>query len=55
MELMALEQACLSFLWSLLFLQVWYALGYHQPSAGPRLQIRGHATKVLLAKIRIHV
>lgn len=38
MKPLVLKQACLGFLRSMLFLQVWCALGYHQPSAGPRLQ-----------------
>lgn len=33
MEPLALEQACLSFLWSMLSLQVWCAQGYSQPRA----------------------
>lgn len=45
MKPLVLKQACLGFLRSMLFLQVWSALGYHQPSAGPRLQIREHATE----------
>lgn len=45
MKPLVLKQACLGFLRSMLFLLVWCALGYHQPSAGPRLQIREHATE----------